>query len=377
MIECEIIVDINEIWKLKDVWKKLFDSGNFEVSASYEWTESLINTHLTKNHQFSLIVFRNGSKIIGLIPLVCGKRERLGLNILNLHPISELYCTHSDILISEKFKEVINELFNTIFRLNTNWDAFRLNRLSENHSFLYLAEEWLKEKSVAYEIKKEDPSFFIRIEGSYEEYLKGRSKNFRKSLRWANNKLKKIDGMRFKTLNEFNLVSDAHMALLNVERESWKHKHGTAISRIKKQEEFYKILCERTAKRGWLNLQFLYIDDEPVAYNMGMCNKNKYFYLKTSFKEKYRSYFPSMILRANLIKNLFSEGIQELDFTGEPYEWEKRWTKKFKWYCSLVVYNSGLKSKVVSIYNRIKGKKKKKRYKNGLRYYEPKDVKPK
>jgi CelD/BcsL family acetyltransferase involved in cellulose biosynthesis len=83
----------------------------------------------------------------------------------------------------------------------------------------------------------------------------------------------------------------------------------------------------------------MYLDDTPIAFNLGITVSDRYSYLKTSFNERLRRLSPATILRAHLVEALIAEGIRSLDFPAEPYQWEEQWTDKLRWHVSVLVFN--------------------------------------
>jgi len=377
MIQFEIIQEKGRIQEYREYWNRLFDSGKFEFTTSFEWTQALLSTHLEKD-TFLLIVFRDTEEILGIVPMVINQIKKYGVSLSNLFPISDYYNNfHSDLLFKNVTEELIKTFITSLFSLGYKWDVFRISRFIETNPILDCIERFLKESSIRYEIKREEPSFFLSLDGTYNDYLKKRSYNFRKYIKKQIKKLTRdISHVEFVKHQNFNNFPDAYNQVLYIEKESWKHKHGTAISSTEKSNNFYRILCESASEREWLHLFILLLNNEPAAYNIGFVKDKKYFYLKTSFNEKFREVSPSSILRAKLIEELIREGIKEIDFFAEPYEWQRRWAEELRWHKSLLIYNKTYKAKLFSIYHSLKHKKAKFSAEDQFVYHNPLDVKP-
>jgi CelD/BcsL family acetyltransferase involved in cellulose biosynthesis len=166
----------------------------------------------------------------------------------------------------------------------------------------------------------------------------------------------------------------AYPKLLDVERKSWKHEHGTAISSIAKQEKMYSLIFDIAHKRGLLHLTLLSLNSEPIAYDAGLIKNDTYYYLKTSFDEKYRQLSPATVLRSKLIEDLIGRNVKYFDFPGEPYEWERQWTDELRWHQSLMVYNKTMRAKLFSLYRRMPKREEGRVEEGGFRYHNPKDI---
>lgn len=375
MIRCEVITKQDEMFRYREVWNSLFASGAYEVSTSFEWTYALLTTHLNKKDSFLLIILKDSEEVLGIVPLIISETKKYGQSIKTLFPISEYYNTHSDILLKYQSKELIDTFITCLSEIENNWDVFRIGRFVETNPIVESIETYLKETSIKYKFSKEDPSFFITLDDTYGAYLKKRSAKFRNYLKRMGKKLDVLGHVRVAQLGDFNSLTAAYEQFLHVEEKSWKYYHGTAIINVKKQEKFYRKFCEYEYETGRLHLFFLYLDELAIAYNMGVIKDNKYLYLKTSYDEEFKKASPATVLRAELIKELISKGIEYFDFPGEPYEWELQWADDIQWHKSLIIYNNTFKAKLFSFYNTVRSRWKNTDSDDQIHYHNPLDVK--
>jgi len=323
------------------------------------------------------MVIKHHRDILALIPLIIREKKKFGIVISNIFPISEIYNTHSDILTSTVTPEIIQTFLTGLFSLTKKWDFFSMDHITENNPLLICLDECLSNISVQYDLKINTPSFFLTLDSTYDDFIKKRSRKFRNYLNRMKKKLEVQGNFKYCSHYDYDNILVAYKDMLKIERKSWKHEHGTAITSIKKQESFYELLCEGESRKGRLHLLFLFLNNEPIAYNFGIIRNNIYSYLKTSFSEEYRQTGPSTILRAKLIENLISEGIKYFDFPGgEPYEWEKQWTDELQRHNSLLIYNKTCKAKLFFLYQTIRNMKLSRQVKQEIKYINPKDLKP-
>ena len=376
------MINAHTIWEPKDMssyqedWEKLHASSNNEPSTSYSWTKALFTCHLRPQDQFFIIRLSDNKHTICFLPMVATTEKLLGMPLLTIYPISERYNTHSDIIGSLNSTDLVTALITELNNLPIKWDVFRITRLLEDNPFLNSMEHTVK-KYFSYILSRhEQPSFFLELPDTYSQYLARRSSKFRNYLNRMNKKLSKSGAVEFIKFNNHEDFSDAFKTIVQIESASWKQSHGTAISAVKRQEDFYKTLCEGENKTGQLHLTFLHIDKQPIAYNMGLINNDFYYYLKTSYDSKYRSSSPSTILRARLIESLISDKIRFFDFPGEPYEWEQQWTTDLRWHKSLVMFNRTFKARLFALLSLLNRKLKKQSDDKILQYCNPRDLRP-
>ena len=379
MITFEIVKENHKLGGYEKYWNDLINSGKYDISASFEWTQALLKTHLLKDDDFLLIVLKDTDRIVGIIPIVIRKIRNYGISVVHAFPIAELYYTHSDLLIdvsNDEVEELFKAFISALLNIGYKWDVFRLKSFVETNPVLEGIERYLKNSPFYYDIRREEPSFFISLGNSYDDYLKQRSASFRKEIKKHAKRIHSLGDVVYSKIQDPQNIAEAYKNILYIEEKSWKHEHGTSIADKKNQIEFYRHLCEDTSKKGWLRLGFLMLNNEPVAYKMGLVKDKKYYGLKCSFHEKFRRESPLTVLIARFIEDLIDDGITEYDFAGEPYEWESRWTDKLRWHKSLVIYNHTIKAKLYSVFNYIKNIKKGNFNDGKFEYRNAKDLMP-
>jgi len=378
MRTCEIIYGQESIHKYESAWNELFSSGVFEPSTSFYWTHAWLSHGLKQNDSFLLAVLSESGKITGILPLVIRTTRYLGIAIKRLAPVSEYYNTHGDILIAKKlFAELAKTLLAEIETSGQKWDRFEMSQILETNDIVHGLTSTALEDSYHLQIQKTEPSYFITLASAYDDYLAARSRNFRKILKKCEKKMMLEGPAEVRQYDDFQTLEDAYKQLLAIEEKSWKSSQGTAIVSLHHQKSFYRALCEAASKEGILHLHFLYSNGVPIAYNLGLIANNTYYYLKTSYDEKYKHLSPSTFLRAKLIEELILKGIKFLDFHAEPYDWQQHWTSELRWHHSIIIYNHTVKGRLFRIYTLLRSKLKSKRLpSNPANDHDPQDTQP-
>lgn len=354
MIAADILRGRARLTELKSDWDRLMRGGDYEPSVSFEWTAALMESHVQGDDDIAWIILKRGRSVIGIIPLVLRPTKILGQTVIVAFPVSELSDTHSDLLIEELSEPVLAAVVDALYRSGLSWDVFRMTRLLEARPLgAHLCEMMYKQQK-RFEFRREQPSLFLTLDNTFEDYLRKRSGSFRNALKRIERKLMSRGTVTIRDHQDYPDVGQAYEVLLSIEQRSWKQAHGTAISSISRQTTFYRHLCMSAAQRQWLHLEFLYLDDRPVAYNLGLILKDTYFYLKTSYDRLERPFSPSTYLRAKLVESLIRQGVKRFDFPAEPYEWERQWTDEVRWHRSLTIFAPTLKGIAYGFYRKAK-----------------------
>jgi CelD/BcsL family acetyltransferase involved in cellulose biosynthesis len=354
-IRSEAVPGLASSDEVVEAWERMSATGEFEPSASLEWSQILMRTHVAADDRVFTIVVRDAGRIVAIAPVVVQRERLLGLlPVATLSPLCEKYRTHSDVLGECHRPEVVAALFEAMRALPVRWDLYRVGRMLESGRLARGLKAWLADAAPARRLRREYPSFLIALDGDFDAFLRSRSGKFRNYLR---RKTRQLDGMGTVELRRAGAglgIEQAYRDLLAVEERSWKHAHGTAITSVPRQRQFYWRLCEESWRRGRLHLTLLYLDGRPIAFNLGLVSGDRYYYLKTSFDETCRQAGAATVCRAKLIELLVAEGLRWFDFPGEPYQWEEQWTDRLRWNESALVFNAGTRSTLLRAVIRLR-----------------------
>lgn len=360
----------------RELWSEVFRVRPHQPSVSFEWTRALFHNHLGKNDRLVLVVLRDRERIQGIVPLVAESSRLFGLPMVTLAPLSERYNTHGDLLLSAASENLVGALLDALFSFPYPWDMFRMSRLIEGSPLTACLEDQLRRGQTSFRSRSETPSFVLPLPGSYDKYLARRSGKFRNFVRRAEKRLARLGRIEFLQTGVHLDLDAAYTALIDIETRSWKHEHGTAISAIGRQRNFYQELCRGMFESGRLHLTFLTLDGAPIAYNLGLVFDDTYYYLKTSFDEAFRAHSPATVVRSRLLALLIESGISTFDFPGEPYEWEAQWTRDLQWHRSLLVFNRTMRGQFYGMLRRLRDSRRKTPPEGVIAYVDPRDLKP-
>lgn len=340
MIRAEIVRNRRAIDVLAEDWATLDAIGLCEPSTSLEWARALLVTHVRESDVLFAVVMRSADRVVAMVPAIIRSERFAGmLDVACVYPLCELTPTHSDILRVSDRLDIVPAFFEAIAALPLRWDVLRIGRLLEAGTIGQQLTEYLPRSGLRHRIRSEDSCFVLELGPTYEQFLTARSAKFRNYLRRKTRQLEAAGRVKVLVAGRDVSVSSAYDDLLSIEERSWKHSHGTAISAVPRQQTFYRLLCDGAASTGRLHLMLMYLNDIPIAFNLGIKVADRYSYLKTSFDERLRHLSPATVLRARLVEALILAGVRLLDFPAEPYQWEKQWTNDMRSRRSVLVFN--------------------------------------
>jgi len=347
MITAEVLPATHGLENLRAAWDRLFGEAGREPSLSWAWSHAIMRNHLAGNADWFTLVLRRDRRAAAIIPMQATRQKVFGLELVTLQPIQERNNTHTDLLMGAD-PQLLDAWLEELARLPIRWDVLSLTRVLEGSPLLKELESALRRRGQNYRARLEQPSYYLSLPNSFDDYLAARSGKFRNYLKRAEKKLAAVGTATFEVIDDAD-VGARYEEMLAIERASWKHAHGTAISAVAHQSGFYRDLCAGAREAGMLHLSFLRLDGVPLAYNLGVIVNGRYYYLKTSYVETWKEHGVATIGRARLIRHLIENGCREFDFPAEPYEWEKQWADVVRWHRSLFVFRQGLRGRLVSL----------------------------
>ena len=346
-VQASVIAGLDVLPSLEAEWTELFERTGLEPSVSCGWTRAL-TTDLRPDDRCYVVVLRRAGRLAAVIPLY-GRTTRLfGQSHHILRPLPELKNTHSDVLVAEYSPELLTAFFGTLRSIDYRWDSVRISKLIEGHALTSALE--CAARRVGFDPKRQfrKAAYWLPLPGSYAEYLAARSSKFRNYARRAEKRLRASGALEVVEVTAPEAFVEGYDALLEVERASWKHGHGTAISAETRQTAFYRAWGREMAAEGRLHLQVLRLGGTPIAHNLGCIHRGVYYYLKTSYAAAYRPQSPATFLRLRLINDMIARGIRAIDFCGTPYEWEQQWTSEFRRHHVLSIYSDTWRGRLLA-----------------------------
>jgi len=133
----------------------------------------------------------------------------------------------------------------------------------------------------------------------------------------------------FEICNDIETISNAMETFFDLHQSRWRSQEKPGAFADRKFRDFHLDVAKAFAKRGWLVLNFLMLNGEPVAAGYDFKYEQKLFYYLSGFDPEYSRYNVGHLRHMYLIKHCIENGLREYDFLrgDEPY--------KMKWNTSL------------------------------------------
>jgi CelD/BcsL family acetyltransferase involved in cellulose biosynthesis len=167
---------------------------------------------------------------------------------------------------------------------------------------------------------------YIAVEGSFEEFMAGLDRKFRKDIgrRWR--RLEEQGGAEAVFEDGSEGLEDLLTDGFRLEGSGWKFEQGSAIASDPKRERFYREVARWAAERGWLRLAFLRVGGKSIAFDFGIEAHGVFYIPKGGFDVEYRKAGPGQLLTHAGIERAFELGLRSYELLGQQDEYKRQWT---------------------------------------------------
>jgi len=165
---------------------------------------------------------------------------------------------------------------------------------------------------------------FIRIDGSWEDYIGGRTRKVTHEWERKMRKLERAGDVRIVRFERGMDTAALVDQFIAVEARSWKEGAGTSIA-ARGVGAFYRELSAALAAADSLLPFWLELDGRVIAFLYGAVHNGTYYAMKTSYNEEFSGLSPGVRLFHEAVRHSFGAGLARFDFLGERAPWKDRW----------------------------------------------------
>lgn len=320
------------------------------ATATFDWFEAICAA-FPQASDTRLIVVREAGEVVGLLPVIC---EPSGAMWPRLKAPTELYGGRVGLLVRRFDPGLVSALMSGLDLAQRGWASFQITLVQGSESARAL-DHWGRVDGFQLASSDEKVSPYFPIRETAESFQAGISKGLRQLLRTSANKFKALGGLRYRQLVDEMQAEELLQIVLDIERKSWKHEAGSAITNSRQQEQFYRDLFPRAMRRRLLLGHVLYLDDVPIAYYFGLCRDGVFSCLKHSHLQSMDKLSPSYLLNLALIDGLRASGMHTYDFMGLADPHKLRWSDATQTYSrsSVFIFNRNLAGRLAFQRHRI------------------------
>ena len=335
----KVVRDIREWEALEPVWDRLLARiPERTVFQTYDYQRLWWRHFGGDNELFIAVVLRDGA-IAGIAPLQIQPVKLYGRYFRLLGFIGSRWEVDRPRLL---FPEEGGALSRALVRFLTahpdRWDLCDLHEQPTGSDGLEALESAFQDAGYLVARSRDSDCAYLAIEGTWQQFLAGKSQTFRKNLKTAGRRLRsagEVDYQVYRTLPEALEQLERYR---EVEARSWKSGQGVGVGRDDDHFEFYREMAQVFGRRGEFVIRMLRVDDKAVAGTFGLLHDGVFYSLQIAHDRDFSRSSPGTYLEGLEMEQCFADGCREYEFLGGFLNNKSRWTSTFRYTTQLHVY---------------------------------------
>ena len=298
----ETVHSIESFVAYQQPWNELWDNSNGYEPLSRCEGIALWHREFAREESFAAILIWDGEQLVGGLPLLQKRSSRIDLLAL---PANE-WVTAGELLVRDGFGiELI--IAKIIEQLKTFKEAILcFDEVRFETDVWEMLVSQLKSASGNAGVLRPTTVGLIEIGQHWEQYFQGLSGNHRSSVRRAEKKARRAGDLTLLRLQDLSAEQCRTWMTraFEIEHRSWKRENGTSIL-AEGMSEYFLAEAEFARQAGMLELWFLQLDDEPIAFEYCHRVKDVCFSYKIGYDEAFKNLAPGKVLRKLQLEMLY------------------------------------------------------------------------
>lgn len=322
MYELKVLKSLNEFAQIQQEWDVLWERSDCTLPTSKAVPITLFAKTFAPDREWRIVTVREGGELVGALPLVLGKRR--GVSIAELPNNSWCFCGDLLLHTGRNRRRIVKQLIRGLDEVGAL--AIWLDWIPVDSERWQLFHDHVRQTRNPCFSKPRFKVAEIPVVDSMSELSRTLSKNHRKKMKQARRRLGELGEIE---LVDFSLKNwERQMeAALAIEHRSWKGEAGSSLNANPEIAAFFMELASELIGHNQFALQFLQLDGQPIAFDLGYIAKGRRASHKISFEPKYARMSPGQVLvQKQLEQAISNEQIQSFDTIGPVTEAVKKWT---------------------------------------------------
>jgi CelD/BcsL family acetyltransferase involved in cellulose biosynthesis len=321
MITVREINDPGELASYRSSWHALL-SRTKEASffQTLEWLEVYWKHYGTGKKLRVLLVMEN-DELQGILPLVVLRdKTRVGPIRFLTYPLSSWGSFYGP--IGADAEQILEAGLSHIRRTPKDWDVLELRFVDAEGADGGATERALKRVGISACRTVQGVASLIDMQGTWDDYLAARSKNWRKSYRFWERKLRQqgdFEFVRYRPCGEAHGVSDPRWDLYDacvaISEKSWQSASpdGTTLCHPEVRE-FLREAHAVAARLGAMDMEVLKLNGVPLAFGYNYYWERRLIGLRVGYDPGVsRSTGAGSLLKAYIVRDGYERGDQIYD----------------------------------------------------------------
>ncbi len=329
---------------LRAEWQKLFSQSGAPPFLAWEWIASW-QQWLNPGREPYLLCAREGTKLVGLLPLGIEERPLIGLPIKTrrVSLLGEGFgaADYLDVLaLPEYAQEVASAILDHLAR-HVSFDILELDGLAADSPNLpLLARRFGEETSFQYRLTPRFVCPQVELDGDWAAILKRsrRTDNFKRRLR----QLRALNGFEYRVITRPADSEAAFERFLKLHDACWIERGGSDVTGHELLRLFQRKVTARLAEAGLLRFDELWVEGACRASVYGLDDGRRFYYYNSGYDSTWKNASPGLVLLGLSIEDAIRRGIERYDFLRGIEAYKFDWANTTRGTVSVLVARRSL-----------------------------------
>lgn len=321
------LIDTEEGWsRLAPYWQALHEATpGASVFQTYPYLRTWWECLGSAGELFILVALRD-ERPVAIAPLQITRSKQLWARARTVSYIGQPSESDRPTILGAADTPLAQAIADYLLRLRRRWDSIVLFEQPLDSELVRALRTKLGEARYLVAQIEGNECPYIEVSGNWTDYLAGRTKAFRKSLKRRRAQLEGMGRLEF----EATRGPDNEAALARyraVEDKSWKRAQNLGVARSERHWQFHRRLAGCAGPAQWMRFGFLKLDGQDIAATLGLLWRGRFYSLHVAHDAAQVDTSPGVVLTALELEPLFAQGdCHHYDFLGGFLSNKRGWS---------------------------------------------------
>lgn len=328
--DLQLVTTNAEFDTLEERWNELLVQTDATIFQTFEWLRTWWKYLAKKNFRLHIVLFSHGDRLVGIAPMFNEQMRFFGMK--GVRRMQFIGCGLSDYIdmIIQPGKEnvVLTTLADHLNSISQVWDLLDIEDVNEKSCLVTSLASLVEDRGMNVFRYQGNVCPQIVLPNSNEELTdfpgSTKSVNFKR-------KFKKLQQQYVTEIriirNETDDIKNGIEAFSRVHGDRWKSLGFPSAFDDESFKAYHVEFSKQFARRGWLRLYLLFLDNTPAAAFFGFnFNRRIYMYHSNAHgSPEVMKCSPGFLIRSLAMTAGFEEGMKIFDFLrgGEDYKYRE------------------------------------------------------
>jgi len=320
-----------ELFALKDEWNPLLRASRSDtLFLTWEWISTWWQIYGGRSLLYVLVARSSDGRLIGLAPLQRVRRWQFGVWPVRVLQFigdgGDVTPEYLDFVIERGAERPVGRAFIDYICADPTIQVIDLRPFSSHSPNFSLTELALCAHPGRLRSSQDSICTTLDLPDSLEEFLAGRSRNYRKKIGEYERRCERDLRIRLRVSTTAEELERDMTALISLHQKRWR-RQSRAFQSVE-YVEFHWRMSRLALDRGWMRLFSLETHSTPVALLYCFAYGGRYYFYQAGRDPSFSKHRVGLVLMHKVIQEAIKEGASVFDFLRGNEDYKYRWATR-------------------------------------------------